>query len=534
MDKKAKIEEVLKKRGLLAGAPQSAQIDTEKQRIEQTFVNRGKLPASVGQEPLEAAYQASFAPAVRAGQGLAKAYSNTNPSKLLEKFLQGQYADVAKELIAPYFNALIEDPALARDIGIAPITAVTAPVGAPMAALMAQTGISEAIGKAIQPATELPVVGEYVQPALEIAGVAGLKGVKMPVKPKTINVTPLSKGLEKGASVTPANIGQDIAVAADVAKKEASKAYDPVTAQMLKGKAKGVGKSASDKFMKELNATIKERGGISAQELKKIKAVADEVTKEGTTPVKAWGARQIMDRKFKEIFKDNLDFADVQIKRFREILTDEIADNLPPDVALKWRELNKNFYELNDALEPLAKIKNTADEQIFNKILINGSNAIEKVKGKLGDDLIEGAGYNYIAGKVFNETGEFSGKAYKNVIKQIGDDKGRAIFGVEQWQGMKDFVKIINAQEAIPDLISKVPVVNKLGFTQIPSVINKFNITRLVEKGGKVTTGKLKFAKNVIDDALLLTGKEETQRMEKKKQRSGEIVNAMTKKAKKE
>jgi hypothetical protein len=259
-----------------------------------------------------------------------------------------------------------------------------------------------------------------------------------------------------------------------------------------------IGKETSSDIKNYIN-TLNKQGQITPQMKKSVLNIADDIANVKSMEV-LLNKRRTYREQLKTEYPNNPDFVDVQRQGIDRIINDKIYANINnPILKNNWKKANQAYGDMAKALDSFKKIPEGSAEKVFNKVLNGGTKQIESLKKLSGDEGVKKAGFNYIAEKTINLEGDFSAKAFKTTLKNIGKDKGKSIFGGE-WDNLIKLADALSLAEAPHKFVGAIPIVNLTGVQELIKVMEKGAINRMIDK--PIVTKKVTVAPYIAGETV--------------------------------
>jgi len=409
--------------------------------------------------------------------------------------------------------------------------------GAVAGGVMSGVGLTEKLGEAMSKLP--PNVQNYISGLMGASSVLPLKRAAVK-KPKVISQVPAAAervlDIESGLEKTTGNVGEQLVKRADKKVDQVKAQFVPISedianigkGEIVTGKAGAsiaMGKQAAQKindYIKKADESGKVFGEVEKSKvIKPLKTFADSISKKGNTVEKLINQRRAFDEAINIEYAGALELPSAINKMkmdARRLVNETIEGNIKdPKLLKRFKNANKAYSEMADALDDLKRISDKSSIDVFEKGILNkGTKTIESAKKLMGDDYVKLAGYNYIAHKISELTDDLESVKFKKVIAKVDDDRGMAIFGNE-WKDLKDtavLIKRIEKPSLLLDAAKDFPVIGKFIKRYLNSQSDRAftgkkvaDIDLISFKGGKVAA---------LGDAAIGVGKSVTKKGQQK------------------
>lgn len=404
------------------------------------------------------------------------------------KYVGGKILPELKSFISPFGEAKRLEKVFSTPEGQAqyikegtslPLEIASLPGTMAISSYMAGTGLDKKVGEKVN-----EIMNKYkLSPeTMELLGLstALVGGRMLPIRKQ--QVPGVGQKLKSGKETTPGAVGEELI---ESGKKEVTRVkeevYKPIKEQINAIKTnKNIGKETADEIKNYVNTSFK-KANMTPQMRKSVLKIADEISKIKDMEV-LLNKKKLVKGQLKTEYPNNPDFVTIQKQQIDRIINQKIYENIDnPILRANWRKANQAYGDMANAFEKLEKIYEGNSEKVFERVFSGGTNQIKSLKKLSGDEKVTKAGFNYLAEKIINIDGEFSAKSFKTALKTIGEDRGKLIFG-ENWGKLKDLSRALYLAEAPHKIVGNLPIINKLGITELLQTIEKISQKTMIDK----------------------------------------------------
>lgn len=392
---------------------------------------------------------------------------------------------------------------MAQDVLTLPYNVATSIPGIPIGALMGATGANEAMAKGINTLSDKPMAGGLIPSPRELVSsgmqvgfmLPGLPHKRIPLSPKIpidINIpkTPISSPIKisNPQLAIPASIPQNIQNIKDTAsnlkgtdikgeaerlgtamKETGAKRFEIIKEEVYKPMRdavnkvpvpKNVGDLMADKIKSSLEVDLK-NGDIDVDDFAKASKILDNFRGKGNLD-QILRTRTTFREKAGEVYKDSPKAGDFIKEKVYNEVTDAVRGYIKdPELLKQFNTANKIYgFHVKDAIDLKNAYKKDVDVLFEKEVLRKDTKRIAAAKNQFTPELIKAAGFNYLSGKSFEE-GVFNAKKFRTaVIDDIGNVKGRQIFG-DDWESLTNMAKDLTPGKIEATVTGIVPALDK-------------------------------------------------------------------------